>query len=86
MMNVILGTLVLPIDLRHLMKIIMWNCQGAGKRSFTVYCLGLKLSYRPHVMFFMETRVSARSAEHIIPTLGYSDHFRVPSEGFAGGI
>lgn len=68
------------------MKIISWNCQGAGKSIFPVYCWGLKHSYHPHVMVLMETKVSKARAERIIPTFGFSNHFKVPSESFAGGI
>lgn len=63
-----------------------WNCQGAGEQSFGIHCLGLKLSYNPHVMVVMETRVSEHRVDRIIPTLGFSDRFRVPSVGFAGDI
>lgn len=37
-------------------------------------------------MFIMETCISDRRFDRIIPTLGFPNHFRVPSVGYAGGI
>lgn len=56
-------------DPRPRMKIITWNCQGVGKRAFGIHCLSLRLTYNPRIMVVMETRVSKRRAERIIPTL-----------------
>lgn len=75
-----------PINLHPPMKIIIWNCQGAGKLAFPVHCLGLKHSYHPYIMVIMETKVSDRRAQRIIHSLGFPDHFIVIFEGIARGI
>lgn len=73
-------------DLRLAMKIISWNCQGAGKQAFATHCLGLKLIYHPHVMVIMESKVSFKRADRIIFTLGFPNHFCVTFVGFAGRL
>lgn len=71
------------MDYRPAMKLISWNCKGAGMRGFIMHCLRLKLAHHPHVMVLMETQVTEIRAECIIPTLGFAAHFRVPAIGFA---
>ena len=53
-----LGDEEIPANFHPPMKIITWNCQGAGKLAFPVHCLGLKHSYQPHIMVVIETQVA----------------------------
>lgn len=54
------------MDYRPAMKLISWNCKGAGMRGFIMHCLRLKLAHHPHVMVLMETQVTEIRAERII--------------------
>ena len=66
----------IPPNMHPSIKIITWNCQGAGKPAFPVHCLGLKHSYHPHIMVIMETKISNRRAQRIIQSFGFQPLYR----------
>lgn len=68
------------------MKIVSWNCQGAGNESFRRNFRELVRSHNPSVVFLLETRVSQDTAYEIAPFLGYSNYEIAPTEGMAGGV
>lgn len=68
------------------MRIISWNCCGAGKPEFRNHVRYLKQTYNPHALFIMETRISEERAAQVAPNLGFPCNSRVPTVGFSGGL
>ena len=59
------------------MKMIAWNCQGAGNEMFR---------HRPNILIIIEPRIAEIGAQGVIDTLLYSHSSRVDLTGFSGGI
>lgn len=68
------------------MKIPTWNCQGAGNQDFATNFREIVREHHPHVVYVIETRVFPAHADIILPTLGFSDWLRAPTNGMMGGI
>ncbi|XP_038985573.1 uncharacterized protein LOC120111755 [Phoenix dactylifera] len=69
------------------MKVILWNCRGAGKPSFAPAFRRIVQLHRPEICVLLETRLSGRSlqkARRAIPrSWGF---YAVESSGLSGGI
>lgn len=68
------------------MKVLTWNYQGAGSPDFSRNFRDITHEHRPQVVFIMETRVFPVHADLILPTLGYSNWIKAPTNGMIGGI
>lgn len=69
-----------------IMKIVVWNCRGAGSRDFRRHAKELLRNHKPEVFILIETRVRNCKAEKIIRKLGLGGCFKSPPEGISGGI
>ena len=68
------------------MKMIVWNCQGAGSVTFCNHAYELHRQHRPNILIIIEPRIAETRAQAVINTLPY-DHFRrMDPTGFFGGI
>ncbi|XP_028121413.1 uncharacterized protein LOC114318678 [Camellia sinensis] len=68
------------------MKVLVWNCRGAGNdATFRTIC-ELVRSYDPVILVLLETRVASQKAKRIIRRTRLSDMAAVEATGFAGGI
>ncbi|KAF7811858.1 Retrovirus-related Pol polyprotein from transposon TNT 1-94 [Senna tora] len=76
---------VYPIHMDPL-NFLAWNARGASSPSFRRIFTDLKNQYQPNLVLISETRVGEDRVAKIIPTLGFSNFFRVDPMGFAGGI
>ncbi|XP_038974801.1 uncharacterized protein LOC120106025 [Phoenix dactylifera] len=69
------------------MKVLLWNCRGAGKPSFAPAFRRFVLQNRPEICILFETRLSGRSlqkARRVLPrSWGF---YAVESRGLSGGI
>ncbi|XP_038984385.1 uncharacterized protein LOC120111406 [Phoenix dactylifera] len=69
------------------MKVILWNCRGAGKPSFAPAFRRIVQQHSPDVCVLFETRLSGRSlqkARRAVPRMwGF---YAVESQGLSGGI
>ena len=68
------------------MKMIAWNCQGAGNEMFRAHAYELHRRHRPNILIIIEPRISEARAQGVIDTLPYSHSSRVDPVGFSGGI
>lgn len=68
------------------MKLISWNCQGAGSPDTKRAIIRLLRDHMPNVLFLMETRVSSVQARQIIRMSHLTHLAAVESRGFAGGV
>ncbi|XP_038973680.1 uncharacterized protein LOC120105382 [Phoenix dactylifera] len=69
------------------MKILLWNCRGAGKPSFIPAFRRLVHHHSPDICVLLETRLSGRGlqkARRAVP--GGWGFFAVDSQGLSGGI
>ncbi|KAJ4831613.1 hypothetical protein Tsubulata_014831 [Turnera subulata] len=69
-----------------MIPILVWNCQGAGKKKFARLCRDLRRDHKPEVMAIFEPRISGRKAEQVIQKLRFPNSHRIEARGFAGGI
>lgn len=79
-----------PLSVNNLfslpMKIVSWNCQGAGNAKFKRNFREFVRIHRPTVVYLLETRVSQDRAREIAPTLGFSRYEIAPTDGMSGGV
>lgn len=68
------------------MKIVSWNCRGAGKPSFVMVAKDLIRTHRPNICAIFETHLSESNSLKVVRRLGYSNWFCVESAGLSGGI
>lgn len=68
------------------MRILLWNCRGAGNLNFRRNFANLVRSHSPAIAVLVETRISGPRAEDISSTLGFDSVCRSEAEGFRGGI
>ena len=75
-----------PIRSASAMKMIAWNCQGAGNEMFRAHAYELHRRHRPNILIIIEPRIAEARAQEVIDTLPYSHSCRVDPAGFSGGI
>jgi hypothetical protein len=68
------------------MRILVWNCRGAGNPNFCRNFADLLRSHRPSIAVLVETRISGQRAEDISSMLGFNRVCRSEAVGFRGGI
>ena len=68
------------------MKMIAWNCQGAGNEMFSNHAYELHLRHRPNMLIIIEPRISEDRAQAVIDTLPYTHSQCVDPTGYSGGI
>lgn len=69
-----------------MIKVLTWNCRGIGNRHFLRAIKRLCAIHTPDILCLLETRSFSTNTEKIPVKLGFPHNFRVPSEGFAGGL
>ena len=68
------------------MKMIAWNCQGAGSETFQNHAYELHRRHRPNILIIIEPRIAEARAQAVINTLLYTHSRRVDPTSFSGGI
>lgn len=68
------------------MNSLVWNCRGAGARTFPASVKDLMRIYRLDFIAILEPRVSGSHTDDIIRRTGLHQGARVEARGFAGGI
>ena len=68
------------------MKILLWNCRGAGNQNFRRNFVELMRYHQPSIVVLVETRILGQRAETISTGLGFDSVVRSEAEGFSGGI
>ena len=59
------------------MKMIAWNCQGAGSVTFRTHAYELHRRHRPDILIIIEPRIAKGGAQAVIDTLPYTHSRRV---------
>ena len=67
-------------------KILVWNCRGAGNSNFRRNFLNLNRLHRPSIVVIMETRISSARANDLSFNLGFDSVCHSDVNGFSGGI
>ena len=67
-------------------KMISWNCQGAGSVTFRNHAYELHCRHRPNILIIIEPRIVEARAQAVINTFPYDHSRRVDPTGFSGGI
>ena len=68
------------------MKMIAWNCQGAGSVTFRTRAYELHRRHRPYILIIVEPRIAEGRAQAVIDTFPYTHSRRVDPTGFSKGI
>ena len=68
------------------MKMISWNCQGAGNEMFRDHAYELHRRHRPNMLIIIEPRIAEARAQAVIDTLPYTHSYRVDPTGYSGSI
>ena len=68
------------------MKMIAWNCQGAGSETFRNHAYELYHRHCPNILINIEPRIAKAMAQVVINTLPYTHSRRVDPTGFSSGI
>lgn len=68
------------------MKMIAWNCQGAGSVAFRNHAYELHRRHCPEILIILEPRIIGERAQAVINTLPYNHSRQVDPTGFSGGI
>lgn len=69
-----------------MISILTWNCRGIGNRFFLRAIKRLCQVHNPDILCLLETRSSSTESAKLPDKLGFANNFRVPSEGFSGGL
>ena len=68
------------------MKILLWNCRGAGNPNFRRNFVELMRYHQPSIVMLVETHISGQQAEIISMGLGFDSVVQSKAKGFSGGI
>lgn len=68
------------------MSFLIWNCRGAGDRSFPRLVRDCLKIYNLAFMALLEPRISGVKADKVIKRFGVDGFVRVEASGFSGGI
>ena len=68
------------------MKMIAWNCQGAGSVAFHNHAYELHHRHRPDILIIVEPRIAEEQVQVVINTLPYTHSRWVDPNSFSGGI
>ena len=73
-------------DIVFLMKLMVWNCQGAASREFVRVLKDLLKHHKLDILGLLEPKVSGSHADEVCQKLGFKEWIRVEAVGFSGGI
>jgi exonuclease III len=68
------------------MRILAWNCRGAGRAPTVRTISALSYSEGPDVLFLVETKIASPKLESLNRRLGFSRFFGVDCIVKAGGL
>ncbi|KAK9265995.1 hypothetical protein L1049_012495 [Liquidambar formosana] len=68
------------------MKIIAWNCRGAGNNRFLMHARELLRHHAPDIFIILEPRMGGNAALVCAQTLGFDGVFHIDPVGYFGGI
>lgn len=68
------------------MKIILWNCRGAGSQGFFRHLKEVVRNYQPTILCLVETRTNSNKACRVLRSFHFTNMAVVENRGFRGGI
>lgn len=68
------------------MKLLIWNCRGAGNKAFKRTLKELEKNHKPSIIVLMETKVDLSSMGLFFNKLGFTASSHVDPVGKSGGI
>lgn len=68
------------------MKLLLWNCRGAGNEDFQLVLRDLVSLHDPVLMVLVETKISGVRADIASYRIGFGASTRVEARGVLGGI
>ncbi|CAN1182866.1 hypothetical protein LINPERHAP2_LOCUS36213 [Linum perenne] len=69
-----------------MIKLISWNCRGAGNDRFLSAFKSYILEFNPNVVILVEPKISGDNSVRVCRKLGFDAFLRVKVVGFSGGI
>lgn len=89
MMAVLLQRYVLPLlpqILLNMIKVLIWNCRGAGSKKTIRHLCDVVKSHKILLVALLETRVSSSQSQAIFAKTALTQITAVEANGYAGGI
>ncbi|KAL7224135.1 hypothetical protein ACSBR1_025571 [Camellia fascicularis] len=69
-----------------LLKLLIWNCRGAGNKTFKRNLVEILRSHKPEILILMETKVAFSKMGNFFNRLGFTASTIVDPIGRVGGI
>ena len=69
-----------------LMKVLIWNCNGAASKCFLRTLKDILYRHEPTILGLVETKCSGEHANNICKRVGYDYWIRVEALGYSVGI
>lgn len=68
------------------MKMIIWNCRGAGSDSFRRAAIDLINTNTPTILALIETKLNREGHYNLLNYLPFDGLEQVPAQGYSGGM
>ena len=68
------------------MRVISWNVQGAKRTQVLLELQFLKRTYKPDIIFLLETMVNERNILQLLPRIGFEHFDFVTPNNHSGGL
>lgn len=78
--------LILSLNYLIMIKVLFWNCRGAGSSQFQRFFHQYKLTLSPDIMDIFEPRISGLNVDNAIKQMGYPFSHRIEVQGFKQAI
>ncbi|KAI8016854.1 hypothetical protein LOK49_LG04G03861 [Camellia lanceoleosa] len=70
----------------NLLKLLFWNCRGAGNKNFKGNITDILRTYKPKILILMETKVPYSKMGNFFNRLGFTASTIVDPVGRVGGL
>ncbi|KAI7997777.1 hypothetical protein LOK49_LG10G02359 [Camellia lanceoleosa] len=75
-----------PYPSMDLLRLLFWNCRGAGNNKFKRNIVEIIKTYKPEILVLMETKVAYSQMSNFFNSLGFTASSIVDPVGRVGGI
>ncbi|OMO63947.1 hypothetical protein COLO4_32163 [Corchorus olitorius] len=74
------------LSMRKMVRVLSWNCRGAGRPEFLTELRQLLQMHRPHILIILETKINDVRADHITSQIPMKGRLVASGMGRTGGL